>query len=217
MRLIDWLLRRRQDEDLDDEIRAHLSMAEHDLRDEGLDARSARLSARRSFGNVTLTREATRQTWGSAWRDTVGDFLQDIRYAIRTLVKMPGFTLAAVLALALGVGANTAIFSVVNAVVLRPFPYPAPEQLVMMTERGPQMDSMSVALPNYVDWRAENRVFAEMGVFRRESFNLSGVDQPERLFGRMVTASILPMLGVKPSIGRQFLPDEDRPGGPPVE
>ena len=142
----------------------------------------------------------------------MGTLMQDIRYGFRMLVKKPGFTVVAVLALALGVGANTAIFSVVNAVLLRPLPYAEPDRLVIMWERGATQDT-SVAYPNYLDWRAQNQAFEQITAFRRSSFNLVGAGEPERLAGRMVTANFFQTLGVRLLKGRDFSPEEDRVGG----
>ncbi len=143
-------------------------------------------------------------------------FLQDLRYALRILAKSPMFTAIAVLTLALGIGGNTAIFSVVNAVLLRPLPYQNPEQLVILSEKSPQFDESSVAYQNYEDWRAQNHSFVEMAAFRGESFNLSGSGTAEHVRARQASAGLLTMLGVRPLLGRDFLKEEDRPGGPNV-
>ncbi len=142
--------------------------------------------------------------------------LQDIRFGLRQLAKSPGFTLAAVLTLALGIGANTAIFSVVNGVLLKPLPYKNPEQLVFVRESAPNFPRMSVSIPNYLDWRERQQSFTDLGAFRQDAFDLTGVDVPERITARMVSASLLPILGVRPALGRDFLPEEDTLGGPPV-
>jgi putative ABC transport system permease protein len=141
---------------------------------------------------------------------------QDMRYGARMLLKQPGFTLIAMLTLALGVGANTAIFSVINAVLLRPLPYDESERLALYNERSPQMDGMSISWPNYTDWRAQQRVFEEMGVFNRGDYNLTGSGEPERIQAGQVTASLFTTLRVRAALGRVFTADEDKPGGPPV-
>lgn len=141
--------------------------------------------------------------------------LQDIRYGARLLMKNPGFTLVALLALALGIGANTAIFSVINAVLLRPLSYAEPERLVIFWERTPQMDT-SVAYLNYVDWRDRNSVFDSLMAARRESFNLTGAGEAERLGGRMVSASFFKTFGVPPARGRDFVESDDRPEAAPT-
>ncbi len=144
----------------------------------------------------------------------IASLWQDLRYGARMLLKQPGFTLIAVLTLALGIGANTAIFSIVNAVLLRPFPYPAPERLVSL---GEYLSSESVSYPNFVDWRAQHTVFDGISAVRgNESFNFTGSGEPERLQGRLVSAEFFSTLGVKPLVGRDFLPEEDRPGATPA-
>jgi putative ABC transport system permease protein len=142
--------------------------------------------------------------------------IQDIRYAIRVLLKSPGFTAVALLTLTLGIGANSAIFSVVNAVLLRPLPYEESERLVFITERSPVLEGMSVAYPNYLDWREQNGVFDNIGVYRRVSFNLTGNGEPERLLGGEVSAELFNALKTKPALGRTFLAEEDVAGANPV-
>ncbi len=141
--------------------------------------------------------------------------LHDFRYALRMMLKSPGFTAVAVMALALGIGANSAIFSVVNVTLLRPLPYEDPDRLVIMWEKAKMMDT-SVAYLNFVDWRDQNQVFEKIAASRRDSFNLTGRDQPERLQGRMVSADFFSTFGIKPALGRDFLADEDRVGATPV-
>jgi putative ABC transport system permease protein len=145
-------------------------------------------------------------------------FLQDLQYSIRILVKKPGFTAIVILALALGIGANTAIFSVVNAVMLRPLPYSDPEGLVMVWETNPQKGRMfhPVSSANYLDWRDQNHVFDYIAAMSSSDFVLSGGDVPEQIQGALVSASFFPLLGVEPFLGRAFLPEEDQPGGEPV-
>ena len=141
--------------------------------------------------------------------------LQDLRYGARMLLRKPGFTAVAALTLALGIGANTAIFSVVNAVLLRSLPFDRPEQLVRIWESNPpaNIPSFSASFPNFSDWRAQNEVFEEMAAYREDGFNLTTGAGPERLTGARVTAGFFPTLGVAPAEGRMFLPEEDRPGG----
>jgi predicted permease len=137
---------------------------------------------------------------------------QDLRYGFRTLRKNPAFTTIAILALALGIGANTAIFSVVNGVLLRPLGYPEPDRLVTIHEITADFGSTSVAYSNFLDWRRESRSFSEMVAARSDDFNFTGNGQPEHLSGEYVSASLIPTLGVAPFIGRGFLPAEDRQG-----
>ncbi len=144
------------------------------------------------------------------------DLWQDLRFGARMLLKQPGFTLIAVLTLALGIGANTAIFSIVNAVLLRPFAYQAPERLVIVQERI-SAGGITVSYPNFADWRAQNKAFASIAAVRgNENFNFTGAGEPERLQGRLVSAEFFSTLGIKPLVGRDFLAEEDRPGATPA-
>ncbi len=151
---------------------------------------------------------------GNGRSNLLTDFFQDLRYAARMQRKNPGFTVVAIIALALGIGANTAIFSVVNTVLLRPLPYKDPERLVMVWEdaskHGYPRDTPTAA--NFVDWRNQNTVFEGMAAILPQSFNLTGAGEPERLRGRAVSASLFPLLGVEPQIGRVFTNAEDQRG-----
>ena len=141
---------------------------------------------------------------------------QDVRFGVRMLLKKPVFTAIAVLALALGAGANTAIFSVVNGVLLRPLPYKDPDKLVRLGEWSKQVPQMSISYPNFIDWRERNRVFDGLAATQFDSYNLTGGDEPERLQGRNVSYNFFDVLGVVPAAGRSFLADEDRAGAPRV-
>lgn len=142
--------------------------------------------------------------------------MNDLRFALRQLRKSPGFTLIAVITLALGIGANTAIFSVVNAVLLRPLPYPESDRLAIITETDANQPQISVSFPDYVDWRRDNTVFEELAISRRESFNLSDLKgrAPEQISGAIVTANFFKVIGLTPQLGRVFTAEEDRVGGP---
>ena len=142
--------------------------------------------------------------------------MKDLRFALRQLRKSPGFTFIAVLTLALGIGANTAIFSVIYAVLLRPLPYPEPDQLMILTETDSNQPQISVSFPDYVDWKRDNTVFDEIAISRRESFNLSGLEgrAPEQISGAIVTANFFKVIGLTPQLGRVFTEEEDRVGGP---
>lgn len=141
---------------------------------------------------------------------------QDVRYGVRMLLKNPGITSIVILALALGIGANTAIFSVVNAVLLRPLPYHESERLVFLNEKSPVLDEMSISYPNFLDWRAHNQTFEKIGVFNRASYNLTGAGEPERIVTGQVSADLFSVLRVNPLHGRVFTNEEDQPGGTPV-
>jgi predicted permease len=142
--------------------------------------------------------------------------LQDLKFATRMLLKSPGFTLVAVLTLALGIGANTAIFSVVNAVLLRPLPFKNSSQLVVMRETYKLVGNVSVSYPNFLDWRQQAHSFSAMAAVQARGFNLSGVAQPENIGGYAVSPNLLALLGVHPVLGRDFLPSEENQGTAPV-
>jgi putative ABC transport system permease protein len=141
--------------------------------------------------------------------------ITDIRFAFRQLLKSPGFSFVAVFTLALGIGANTAIFSVINAVLLRPLPYPEANRIVTLSESTPSQPEISISWQNFLDWKTESIVFESLAVGRRESFNLSGVEGrgPERVSGFVVTAPFFKVVGLNPQIGRAFTEEEDKPGG----
>jgi putative ABC transport system permease protein len=141
---------------------------------------------------------------------------QDIRYAFRTLRQSPGFTLVAILTLALGIGANTTIFSVINAVLLRPLPYSNPDRLVMLAEHWPAFPILSVSYQNYKDFRDQSSSYETVAAIQSINYTLTGSNEPERVDGLMISASLLPMLGIQPIAGRTILPDDDRVGGAPV-
>ena len=141
---------------------------------------------------------------------------QDVRYGARMLLKNPGITFIVVLALALGIGANTAIFSVVDAVLLRPLPYPESERLVVLNETAKAMDDISISYPNFTDWRNQNQVFEKIGVFNRGSYNLTGMGDAERIVTAQASADLFAALRVNPMIGRLYNNDEDKPGAAPV-
>src|ERR1700730_15636366 len=124
----------------------------------------------------------------------------DLRYGARMLLKNPGITFVVILALGLGIGANTAIFSVVNAVLLRPLPYEESDRLVFLNERSPTLDEMSIAYPNFVDWRAQNHVFEKIGVYNRSSYNLTGSGDPERIITGQVSADLFSALRVNAAL-----------------
>jgi predicted permease len=141
---------------------------------------------------------------------------QDVRYGARMLLKNPGVTVVVIIALALGIGANTAIFSVVNTVLLRPLPYHESERLVFLNEKSPVLDEMSISYPNFSDWRAQNQTFEKMGVYNRASYNLTGTGEAERIVTGQVSADLFSVLRVNALHGRVFTNEEDQPGGTPV-
>ena len=198
-------------QDIDEELRSHIEMETEANREIGMTPEEARRSAAQSFGNVGSIRDLAYEVKGGGFIET---FWQDTRFSARMLRKHPGFSLIAVLTLALGIGANTAIFSIVNAVLLRPFPFQAPEELVIVGEGAV---AGTVSYPNFVDWRDDRNIFAAASAVRsNENYNFAEAGEPERLQGRLVSAGFLTLLGVKPLLGRDFLAEDDRPGATPT-
>jgi putative ABC transport system permease protein len=140
--------------------------------------------------------------------------LRDLKFSIRSLLKRPALTIIAILTLAIGIGANSAIFSMVNALLLKPLPFPDPDRIVALWDKVPSrgMERNEVAVANYLDWRAQNKSFEQLGIYRWWSTNLTGAEAPERVQGFLVTPNFLDIVGVKPILGRGFLPEEDQPG-----
>src|SRR5687767_12646329 len=141
---------------------------------------------------------------------------QDMRYGARMLLKNPGITLVVILALALGIGANTAIFSVINAVLLRPLPYEESDRLLFLNEKSAVLDEMSISYPNFTDWRDQNHVFEKIGVYNRNSYNLTGGGEAERILTAQASADLFSALRVNAGIGRVYTNEEDKPGAAPV-
>jgi predicted permease len=201
------------DNELDEELRYHLEReVEQNLKD-GMSPEEAQFAALRAFGGVEQAKERCREARGVKF---IEDLWQDLRYGARTLLKQPAFTFVAVLTLALGIGANTAIFSIVNAVLLRPLAYADPERLVQIWEdRRPKNDPHHpVASANFLDWRAQNTVFERIAAMDPVlGFNLTGPEGPERIKAARVSADLFPLFGVVPILGRSFLPEDEQPGG----
>jgi putative ABC transport system permease protein len=216
MRLWDWLFYRRQsEEELDEEVRSHLRMAAQERMEQGETAEQARASALREFGNVGLVEEVTRDMWGwNSWET----FAQDVRYSLRQLKRNRGFTAVAIITLSLGIGATTAIFTVVNAVLLRPLPYPHPQQLVYIKENlGPPAGIIPFGFTkDFVAWRKQSRALSSVAAYMSSQANLTGGREAERVACGVASASLFSLLEVHPVVGRLFLPQEERPGAPPV-
>lgn len=187
------------------EIDSHLAMLQDDFERRGLSSEEARRAARRIYGGVEQTKELHREARSFVWAE---QRVKDVRYGCRNLLRTPGFTAIAVITLALGIGANTAIFSVVNAVLLRPLAYNDPDRLVTVLHNG----CCPVAAANYIDWRDQSRSFEAMGAAEYWTPNLTGNDSPEHLSALHVTQNMLPMLGIQPLLGRLFVAGEDREG-----
>ena len=205
--------RRKHEKELDEEVRTHLAMATKDRVERGEAAREAEHAARREFGNMGLVKEVTRDVWG--W-GSLERLIQDLRFGVRMLAKSPGFAAVAILTMTLGIGANTALFSVVNGILLNPLPYPDPDQLVTLAESKPNFDSGSISFPNFRDWRKANRTFSMMGISRSYSYSLTGRGEAEQVSAEFISSDYLAVLGVKPVIGRLFAEGEDEIGASPI-
>jgi putative ABC transport system permease protein len=210
MRLFGLFERTRREREFAEELESHLALHIADNLRAGMSSEEARRQARIKLGGVTLTQELHREQRGLPMLETL---LQDLRFGQRMLMKKPGFTLIAVITLALGIGANTAIFSVVNGVLLSPLPYADPERLAMVWESGAKTGGeYEVRVQNFLSWRQQQQVFDQIAAFQYQDFNLTGGDQPERLQAVYVTANMFPLLGVQPALGRNFSPTEERFG-----
>jgi predicted permease len=206
--------REQLDRDLDDELAFHLAQRERQIREAGTDRQEARYAARRQFGNATSIKERSRANWTFGAFETLW---QDLRYGARMLRRNPGFTLTAILTLALGIGANTAIFSVVYAVLLRPLPFKDPSRLVRLTEYSPgKVDEAGVPYPDYLEWKKQNTVFDEMAAYydidASNDIVLGAPSSAQRAGFSIVTSSFFQTLGVQPEMGRAFRDTEDQAG-----
>ena len=209
MTLWNWLFhRRKREEELDKEVQSHLRMAAQERIEQGKTPEQARTSAVREFGNVTLVKEVTRDMWGYRWLEAL---LQDLRYGARQLHRNPGFTAVAVLTLALGIGGNVAVFSLLDTVLLRPLPYSHPERLYMFfpDEANSHRAMVASSYPNFQDWHEQSHAFEAMAGYHEESFNLTGTTEPERLDGLYSTPGLFALLGIPPFLGREFSPGDD--------
>jgi putative ABC transport system permease protein len=198
-----FALRRRFDPDLAEEIRAHLDQKVETLIETGVSREEAVFRARREFGNATVIAERSRDVW--RW-NPLEDTVFDLRIAARQLRRAPAFALAGAFTLALGIGATTAVFSVVDAVVLRRLPFPNAERLVSISPRNNERVARgdAVSYPNFFDYRSENRVFTHVVSHRSSDFSLTGLDEPVQLRAEIVAADLFQMLGVQPILGRAF-------------
>ncbi|MGA2131566.1 MAG: ABC transporter permease [Bryobacteraceae bacterium] len=203
--------RRALADDVAAELAAQLDFAIEDNLARGMPPADAREAARRRLGNLTGIQERTREAWGFPPLET---FLQDLRYGLRGLRRSPGFSLVVILTLALGIGANTALFSVVNAVLLRPLPYPAAERLVWLGEADPKAEGISVTWVNYQHWRNRNHSFEAMAGFQTAHLTMTGRGPALLTRAAVVTNGFFGLLGSRPVIGRVFGEADDRPGAP---
>jgi len=214
--LHDWLFRVRfllrrttVESEIEDELQFHVERQIEKYVESGMNRDAARRRARVEFGGLEQVKEECRDARGVSLVETLA---QDLRYGWRTLRRSPGFAAAALVTLALGIGAGTAMFSVVYGVLLRPLPFRDASQLVLLNEAMPKVGDVSVSYPNFQDWRRQNHSFAEMAAVNPVKFNMAGGNQPENIDGLAVSPNFLPMMGVHPVIGRGFTHDEEKPG-----
>ncbi|MGD0628429.1 MAG: ABC transporter permease [Terracidiphilus sp.] len=203
---------RKLDSDLDEELRAHLDFAMEENRKRGMGTAEARNAALRGFGGVTQTRESYRMQRGLPFVETLG---RDLRFALRQLRKSPGFTLTAVLTLAIGIGGVAAVYSVVEAVLLRPLPFDQPDRLVRLHEGVEhQFDQADLPAPDVIRFARDNQAFTQVAGFVSARFEVSGAGKPFQAKGERITASLLPLLGAQPMLGRGFTGSEDENSTP---
>jgi putative ABC transport system permease protein len=202
-------------EELDQDLRDHIERETEDNLERGMSPEEARRAAMRKFGNLTRLKEETREIWTFVWLEQL---LQDTRLGLRRLRKSPGFTLIAILTLALGIGASTSIFSVVNTVLLAHLPYTDPERLAMIwsTNASNGIEGTPVTPGDYFEWKQKNTVFQDIAASRDNQVTLTGIGNPQLLVGYDFSANYFSILGVSPELGRTFGAEEDRPGGPKV-
>ncbi len=202
------------DKDLSEELAFHIQQETEESIAAGMSAEEARLAALRKFGGVDQVKEECRDAWGLRFID---DLLQDLRFGLRQLRRSPGFTAVAVLTLALGIGANTAIFSVVDSVLLAPLQYGQPHQLVVVWESDPRFKHPQTdSYPNFRDWQRGARSFQQMAALFWQGHDLAGPGTPEHVDGREISSGFFTTLGVELTLGRDFTPQEDQRGGAPA-
>jgi predicted permease len=205
--------RKRMMADLDQDIRDYIEIETKENIARGMSPEEARYAALRKFGNVTRVREATHEVWSVTWMERL---LQDLRYGARTLWKNPQFTIVAVLTLALGIGANTAIFSVVQGVVLAPLPFRQPDRLVMLWESRPNLKELGSSYPDFQDWQRNSHSFKQMAAFLWLEREIKGPGAPDHVDGMAVSSGFFSTLGVRPILGQDFSRSEDQPDSAPV-
>src|SRR5262247_798624 len=202
------LNRRRADRELEEEIRTHLELETQEKIEEGLSPEEARAAARRRFGNQTLLSEVSREVWGFR---SIERLIQDLRFGIRMFLKSPGLTAVLILTIALGIGFNSALFSVVNTLLLNPLPFPDADRLTIAWTRSAKISNtrLGVTTDEFAEWRKQTQSFAGIAAHAGWLFNLSGTDEPERIQAGRVSTNFFSVFGIKPALGRDFLPEED--------
>src|SRR5579864_2644429 len=209
-----WLMRRRWERRMAAELHFHLDSQIRDYVSQGFSREEAELRARREFGSLDLAKDDCRDERPLEWLD---QFLRDVRYACRSLRKSPGFAAAAVLTLALGIGVNTAIFSVLDGVVLAPLPYRDPDRLVVVALYNRTLKyATDLSYPDFLDWQRDARSLEQIAAFTPEGFDVAGSGIPEHVAGMDVSSSFFSTLGVNLALGRDFSLEEDRYHGEPV-
>jgi hypothetical protein len=204
----------RVSQELDEELNGFLEMAAEEKIEQGMSRKEALRAVRLERGSLEVTKEVVR---ASGWESFVERCWQDLRFAVCLLRKDPGFAAVAILTLALGIGANTAVFSVVQGVVLAPLPYREPDRLVMVWLNNHNLKSITdLSYADFVDWQRSARSFEKMAAYAWRGFDLSSPGTPEHLQGREISANFFAMLGVELAQGREFSTEEDRNGGAPV-
>ena len=205
-----WKSRKRKDIELETEIQNHIELSIQERIERGESPEAARVEALREFGNVALVQEVTREMWSWAFLSRLA---QDLRFGLRMLRKSPGFSVVVILTLALGIGATTAIFSVVYGVILRPLQFADPERLVAIWTRTPQVNRLPLAAADHRDIKEQTTVFEDIAILRATlNYNLSGDGEPEWLQGSGIPSNLFPLLKVEPLLGRRFTAEENQPG-----
>jgi hypothetical protein len=209
VRLFSLFHRKQREQEFAEELESHLAFHIEDNLRAGMSPEEARRVAHIKLGGVTLTQELHREQRGLPMLETL---LQDLRFGLRMLRKNPGFSLIAILTLALGVGANTAIFSVVNAVLLNPFAYPEAERIMFLSSsRLSEPDSSgAVSYPNFLDWQKQQTTFSHLAAARNRTFNLSGVTEPVQVSSTIISPEAFPLLGIAPQLGRVFTAQDNQ-------
>ncbi|MGH9307893.1 MAG: ADOP family duplicated permease, partial [Vicinamibacterales bacterium] len=208
-RLLALARSRRLESELDDEVRAHLELAERDALAAGLSPAEARRTARLRFGNVDRIREEHRDTRSVRWMETLA---KDFRYGLLLLRRDPVFAIVAIAVMAIGIGANTAMFSLMDAVLLKPLPYPEPERMVRVWEAPTPTSRNGISTLNFVDWKRLSTSFEALSAVRGLNVALTGEGDPARLAGVLVSADYFEVFGVNAALGRTFVPDDEQPG-----
>jgi putative ABC transport system permease protein len=216
MRLVGTVARARSERDFATEIESHLQLHVDDNIRSGMTPDEARRRALIALGGIEQTKEAHRDRRGVPMIETL---IRDLRHAARGLIKTPSFTLAAIVILGLGIGVNTAIFTVVNAIVLRPLPFPDADRIMRVWHTPPPLFAGQSIFPlspaNFLDWQAQNQVFERMAIYRGTRRTITGRGEPDTVIGGRISSDVFPILGIAPILGHAFTADDDRAGGPP--